>query len=142
LTEPVLHIPGAHQVNSSLGLSLLEPFVILLGQHEIVDRAVNDAERFPQSDSRDAWLSRTRALAQRAADDRTRRIETLLGGATRPFSEPPTDLYFPGFELMAPAVDQLSFSDGMNLQGRDVGGNTPVRLLGSSPMRSRIQQAE
>jgi hypothetical protein len=111
ITDHVLHLRGGHQVGSEYGVSLLEPFVVLLGQREVFDRNIQDAERFPPSTQRDAWLATNRRLRERVAADQARRVEVLLGDATTQFAPAPPDLYFPGLEEMAPAVSRLSFLD-------------------------------
>jgi hypothetical protein len=109
--ERVLHVRGAHQVSSDYGASLLEPFIILAGQRDVLGLGIKEAEQFPPSSRRDSWLDESRGLQQRAAVDRARQIETLLGSSTTRFSAPPIDLYFPGLEEMKPSVSSLRFLD-------------------------------
>jgi hypothetical protein len=111
IRDQVLHLRGGHQVDSEYGVSLLEPFVVLLGQREVFDRNIQEAERFPSSPERDAWLATNQQLRERVAADQARRIEVLLGGSTTQFAPAPPDLYFPGLEQMAPAVSRLWFLD-------------------------------
>jgi hypothetical protein len=111
VSERMLHVPGAHQVGSDYGVSLLEPFVVLLGQRDVLDRAIKDAEHFPPSGQRDSWLDSNRQMQQRAAADRSLRIETLLGSSATRFAAPPADLYFQGHENMKPSVSHLEFLD-------------------------------
>jgi hypothetical protein len=109
--EHVLHLQGAHQMKSDYGVSLLEPFVILLGQREIFDRAIEDAERFSPSSERDTWLTKNRQLRERLIRDQSHRVEVLLGSATTKFPPPSPNTYFPGLEEMQPAVSSLRFYD-------------------------------
>jgi hypothetical protein len=112
--EHVLHLRGAHQVGSEYGVSLLEPFVVLLAQREVFDRAIGDAERFSPSNERDSWLAKNRQLRERLIRDQAHRVEVLLGAATTRFAPPSPDLYFPGLEEMHPAVPGLQFYDESN----------------------------
>jgi hypothetical protein len=112
----VLHLPGAKQVGSDYGLSLLEPFLQISATNETMEGVVQDAALLQPPPGRveeaSAWLKQVIELRERTFSDSAERIVTLLGGSTRSFVDPlAEDLYFPGLQQMADAAERLQFRD-------------------------------
>lgn len=111
----VLHETGAEQQGSPYGLSVLEPFVQLQVEREIMLNTLDIAEAWDQpsvpEEHRSAALSRV-PLARRTLTSLENRITAILGGPKTLRAQPPADLYFPGYERMTPAADGLSFITG------------------------------
>lgn len=102
---------GLHQPGSLVGASLMEPFMMPLSQLEIaievMDEAIPIAEQAGPRERE--WAQRTKGFAERTLQDFDSRVQEILGGGTDLLREPPPDLYFPGQERMAPALDRLEF---------------------------------
>jgi hypothetical protein len=111
----VLHLRGMHQTRGLVGMSVLEPLVILQAQLEVAQAAVAEgvpmALRTGTEEARD-WAERTRAFAARIENAYETRTTELLGGGTAGLGPPPANLYFPGRADMEPASPRLRFVDG------------------------------
>lgn len=109
----VLHETGARQVGSAYGVSVLEPYVQLLVQKELVQH---------QIDTYDAWLAggapshvvksleRNLPTARRSLDAVASQIKAISGAAVNIEVAVPRDLYFPGYERMEPAAEAVSLA--------------------------------
>ncbi len=112
---PVLHVTGARQVEGSGGLSVLEPFVLLLLQRQVAQPSL-DMEKFaPERHGPSAAeMPRIRAsadLGRRMLSDVAQKARTLLGGPSTLEVDVPVDLYFPGHADMQPAVEAVTLYD-------------------------------
>ena len=118
--RPVLHVTGAEQQGSPYGLSVLEPFVHLQNERETFQESLEIAEawnQIPAPESARAWALGNVPLARRRLEDIDSRITATLGGLAHLEVQPPADLYFRGYELMAPAAA------GLSLVTRESSGN-------------------
>ncbi len=111
---PVLHVPGARQVDGSCGLSVLEPFVLLLLQRQIAESTLG-LEKYvaAQSAPSPEMLAQSHAsadLGRRMLAHVAEKAETLLGGPRVLQVEVPADLYFPGHAEMAPAAEAITLN--------------------------------
>lgn len=111
----ILHIPGARQVGSDYGISLLEPFLQIAAQNESMNSIVQESALLqpPPNYVEDAteWLSGVIGLRERTLADNAQRVADTLGRATAHLSDSSAQgLYFPGLELMPNAIPELRFS--------------------------------
>jgi hypothetical protein len=111
----VMHQTGARQVDGSCGLSVLEPYVMLLVQRQnaqptlLMEQYIGEQESASPEE-----LARSRALAglgRRMLAATEERAKTLLGGPGTLEVDVPVDLYFPGYADMAPAAQAITLFD-------------------------------
>ncbi len=110
----VLHLKGIHQTDGFVGMSVLEPLVVLLAQLEVAESALADGVRLAErvgTTEVEGWAERTRAFAARIKSVNGARMTDLLAGGTAGLAAPPTNLYFPGHVEMEPAAPRLRFMD-------------------------------
>ena len=108
--SPVMHITGAEQQDSPYGLSILEPFVHLQTEREIMQETLETAQawnQIPVPETARTWALGNIPLARRRLKDIENKIAATLGASANLQVQPPADLYFPGYELMAPAAAGL-----------------------------------
>jgi hypothetical protein len=113
--RPVMHVTGAEQYDSRYGLSVLEPFVNLQSHRELMLLTIEFAEAYEQPSVPEP--ARAKAvenvpLACRALESIDNQVAAMLGNPRTLPAEPSTDLYFPGYELMAPAAAGLTLVSG------------------------------
>jgi hypothetical protein len=109
--SPVLHVTGAEQQGSPYGLSVLEPFVHLQTEREIMQETLEIAaawEQIPVPEAARTWAVSSVPLACRRLKDIGSKVTATLGASGNLQVEAPADLYFPGYELMAPAAAGLA----------------------------------
>jgi hypothetical protein len=118
VTGRVIHMRGAHQVNSPYGISVLEPFVVIVGQRDVMVAVQQDIQRFEREASFTQlpqirkWADEVGPLAARSIREAPDRIKSVLGDAVDAYREPdPEELYFPGFERMRDALESIRFRD-------------------------------
>jgi hypothetical protein len=114
----VLHETGAEQQDSLYGLSILEPFVQLQSERELMlERLeiVKAWEDIPVPEDAMSAALKNVPLANRTLDAISKRITATMGGLSGLRVDPPADLYFPGHELMAPAAAGLVLMDDKSL---------------------------
>lgn len=112
----VMHVKGATQAHSRYGVSLLEPLVALQAHREIADEIISQAiasddDRFPP-DWRQ-YTVRRKPLGERIAAQVERDTEAILGPSLATNSlgvVVPEDLYFRGFEVLAPAAQGIAIA--------------------------------
>jgi hypothetical protein len=111
--ESVMHLRGAQQVDSQHGVSVLEPFVMLAMRRRLFEGVLADEAAFAAAGraAAAARMAPRGELARRVLAEDRKTATTLLGGAATLPADVPRDLYFPGHELMQPAVDALAFLD-------------------------------
>jgi hypothetical protein len=115
----VLHLQGGHQVSSAYGISLLEPFMAILGQREIFSDSATIASNTLESTTDmslrskiESWTKEIEVAAEEFEADSRQRIADLLGRATEDIARPDaSELYFPGMELMSDAADSIRFEN-------------------------------
>jgi hypothetical protein len=112
---PVLHQTGARQVDGSGGLSVLEPYVMLLLERRSAQQTLL-MERYlgEQGSASPEELVRSRALAdlgRRMMAATEERAKTLLGGPGTLQVDVPVDLYFPGHADMSHAAEAITLVD-------------------------------
>lgn len=109
---PVLHLTGARQVGSSFGISVLEPFVLLLIQRQNFELSLaleRDALAHPDAAAAAmAGIRSSAEFARRMLPAIAEQAASLLGGPNALAVEVPTDLYFRGHVDMAPAAEALT----------------------------------
>jgi hypothetical protein len=114
VNEPVVHLAGAKQVGSDYGVSLIEPFLQIASQNELLESAVQRVALTDPPADRVAegadWIRDASELKERAFAESTVRVTELLGSATTNLRKVASaDLYFPGQELMRDAASSLSY---------------------------------
>jgi len=113
---PVLHLTGARQVDGSSGLSVLEPYVLLLLKRQSAEPTLL-MERYvaEQAAPSAEVLARSRAsaeLGRRILAQVEEAARTLLGGPSVLPVDVPVDLYFPNHADMAPATQAITLDPG------------------------------
>jgi hypothetical protein len=121
----VLHETGAEQYGSSYGLSVLEPFVNLQTNRELMLQTLEFAEAYAQPSAPESV--RTKALenvplARRTLDSIDSQVAATLGGPMTLQVQLPADLYFPGHEFMAPTAAGLALVAGESSADPGAGG--------------------
>ena len=121
----VLHFRGAHQVNSPYGISVLEPFISIVGQRDVMLAVKQDIEAFEreaalgQGPAIRAWADEVSPLADRTIAEVPGRISEVLGGGFERYPDPDVDeLYFPNLIEMNDAVASIRFSEGADRRVR------------------------
>jgi hypothetical protein len=113
--KPVLHVTGAEQRESSYGLSVLEPFVQVQCEREVMLDLLEVAKAWDRPDVPELYRSdalKKVPLARRVLASLESKVVTMLGGPRTLRVQPPADLYFPGYEGMAPVANGLSMVTG------------------------------
>lgn len=106
----IMHMPALRQPGSEVGLSGLEPLLVMQVQQDVVDSVV--AEGVPValaqgSEEARAWVREVETHAAQTRADNERRAVELLAVGPRTLPDPPADLYFPAQTLMQPASPPL-----------------------------------
>lgn len=116
--KPVLHLPGGRQVGSELGISFLEPFVMICAERDtflstlltseliVASRTANEGLR--------SWAARFKPYAQEQLKQITARTEVVLGKATQQFVDAAPGTYFEGQERMKPSAGRLALVDTLD----------------------------
>lgn len=110
----MLHLRGMNQVGGPLGVSTLEPLLILLGQmeqaHYNVEHNVPIALATGTEQAR-TWAQRAQDFERRIVAENEREVRDILGGGTLSLQPAPPDLYFPGQADASPATGRLHFGE-------------------------------
>jgi hypothetical protein len=117
----VLHVPGAHQFGSFYGVSVLEPFIQIENQREVMTevRDLGSAWDRPEVPEKEREDARSRIpLAQRQLAELEERSVSLLGGVKTIGITPEPGLYFRGMEQMSPHAERIAMlaSDQASIQ--------------------------
>ena len=110
--DRALHVPGARQIGSDLGVSHLEPILQIAHERSLwldtllTARAWRASPRTPQTPDIQRFIAQSEPLAVTELGKTASNLESVLGMLTTAFDDPPVDLYFSGHELMAPACDR------------------------------------
>lgn len=109
---PVLPIKGGSQIGSSLGISLLEPFMITAANRDIYLRTLLSAKIMQVNpNAREQvgdWPERATALAEQQLRVIEKSVEDIFNPAVLRMPSPHTALYNPGAELMSPAATRIT----------------------------------
>lgn len=111
----VMHQTGARQMNGSCGLSVLEPYVMLLLHRQNAQPTLLMEQYIAEQEAPSTQeLERSRAsadLGRRMLAFAEEQAKTLLGGPSALEVDVPVDLYFPGHADMAPAAEAITLFD-------------------------------
>lgn len=109
----ILHLKGMHQTHGLVGVSVLEPFVMILAQLEVAEEALSEGVPMVMrhgTDEAKEWAARTEAFASRIRRANEIRMSELLGSGPGGLAQAPPHLYFADHVEMEPATPRLRFT--------------------------------
>jgi hypothetical protein len=115
--SPVLHMTGVRQLGSSLGISLLEPFIMTCVQRDTFLSSMLTAELIlasPVAGEQRLWAERMRPYCREQLHALDRRMRDMLGTVTEQFVDAAPGTYFEGRELMRPAAGRVTIVDRLD----------------------------
>lgn len=109
--DRILHVPGSKQQHSPYGISILEPFVGLQAQHDLLTRAASLPAAWSEGGAPQEMVDAAKPTADlaartlRAIEDQTGR---MFGAAQLLRAAVPPDMYFPIAIEMRPAAQRIA----------------------------------